>query len=151
MQVNLKKQLICFLFVASLLVTTQAHGQTSEIEALFRDVEAMSPGTEEVFEKADPILERLKQSSRENVESALPVIVHAANDPHVSVRRVAAMALLEIAWRLDRKALLAPQTDTIGGLLVDPDIPIRRVTCLIIINMHLDATSPLVSRMEDDL
>ena len=149
-QVNLKK-LSCLLFLASLLVTTQTHGQASEIEGLFHDVEGMTPGSDEVFAKADPILERLKQSSRENVEAALPIIVHAASDPHVSVRRVAATALLEIAWRPDRQALLAPQTATIASLLVDPDIPIRRVTCYVVMWLKLDASSPLVLRMEDDL
>ncbi|WP_047491212.1 hypothetical protein [Terriglobus sp. TAA 43] len=148
---NLKKQLIGFLFVASLLATTQAHGQTSEIEGLFHDVEAQSMGANEAFDEADPVLERLKQSSRENVEAALPVIVRAASSPHVSVRRVAATALMEITWRSDGRALLAPQTATIASLLVDPDFGIRGMTGYILMSLRPEATSPLVPRMEDYL
>lgn len=146
---NLKKQLVCLLFVGLSLLTPRAHAQASEIENLFHDVEGMTPGSDEVFAKADPILERLKQSSRENVAAALPVIVHAASDPHVSVRRVAAMALMEITSRSDSRALLASQTATIASLLVDPDIPIRRVTGYILMGLQLDASSPLVPSMEE--
>lgn len=149
-QVNLKK-LVCLLFLTSLLVNTPTHAQTSELETLFHDVEAMPPGAHEVMDKAEPILEGLKLSSRENVEAALLVIVHAASDSHVSVRRVAAMALMEITWRPDGRALLASQTATLSSMLVDPDIPIRRITGLILSGLHLDATSPIVPRMEDYL
>ena len=76
------------------------------------------------------------------------MIFKSANDPHVSVRRVAAMALYEITNRPEGQALLLPETATFGALLVDQDIPIRRVTILAVDNLRLDASSPLLPVLE---
>ena len=76
------------------------------------------------------------------------MILNSANDPHVSVRRVAAMALYEITNRPEGQALLLTQTATFGALLVDQDIPIRRVTILAVDNLRLDACSPLLPVLE---
>jgi hypothetical protein len=145
---KLKNKLIGIFMMLS-AASTRTHAQTNEIENLLRDFEARAaagaPGTQE---QAEPALERFELASKETVAGALPVILHAAADPHVSVRRVAAMALFEIATRPDGQALLSTETPTFTALLIDPDIPIRRVTGLAIANLRLNASSPLVPVLE---
>jgi hypothetical protein len=79
------------------------------------------------------------------------VILQATGNSHVSVRRVAAMALYQITTRPDGQTLLSTETATLAALLIDPDIPIRRVTGLALDNLHLDANSPLVPVLESYL
>ncbi|MCU1250943.1 MAG: hypothetical protein JWQ49_3972 [Edaphobacter sp.] len=104
----------------------------------------MDAGTPATFDKADPVLERLVRSNRENVVRSLPVIFQATSDPHVSVRRVAAMALYRITTRPDGQALLSAETATFAALLADTDIPIRRISILAIATLRPNASSPLV-------
>jgi HEAT repeat protein len=143
------KQVIGILLMMLTAAIPRAYAQTKEIENLFRDLEAGTaggkPGT---VDEAEPILERLAQASRESVAGALPVILHAASDPHLAVRRVAASALYEITTRPDGQALLSTETPTFTALLVDPDIPIRRITGMAIDNLRLNASSPLVPVLE---
>jgi hypothetical protein len=91
-----KKQVIGILLVMMTGAITQTYAQNNEIQNLFRDLEARpAGGTPGTVDEAEPILERLALVSRESVAGALPVILHAASDPHVSVRRVAASALYQ--------------------------------------------------------
>ncbi len=138
------KQALLNLFMVLTTIAPRAHGQTKEIINLFRDLETASTVTQETFDKADPVLAQLVQSSKENVVAALPLILHAASDPHLPVRRVAAMALYDITTRPDGQALLSKEVATFTALLADPDIPIRRVSSLAIYTLRLDTNSPLV-------
>jgi HEAT repeat protein len=146
-----KKQLLFLLLTVWMAATTRTYAQTGEVENLFHDLEAMDAGTQAVFDKADPVLERLVRSNRENVVQSLPVILRATSDPHLSVRRVAASALYQITTRPDGKTLLSAQTATFTALLTDPDIPIRRITGFAIANLQLDASSPLVPVLQSYL
>ena len=144
-----KQQAIGMLLVISVGVSTRTYAQTTEIENLFRDSETRAAaGTPGTVDEADSVLERFTQGTRENVARALPVILHAASDSHVSVRRLAGLALYGIANRPDGPALLSTETATFAALLIDPDIPIRRVTGLAIGNLHLNASSPLMPILE---
>lgn len=130
----------------------RTHAQSNEIENLLHAFEARAAaGTPGTGEEAEPVLERFAQASKESVAGALPVILHAASDPHVSVRRVAVMALYEITNRPEGRVLLSTETSTFTTLLIDPDIPIRRVTGLAIDNLRPDASSPLVPVLESYL
>ena len=146
-----KKQLLFLLLIVWMAAATQTYAQKSEVESLFHDLEAMDAGTPATFDKADPVLERLVRSNRENVLRALPVIIQATSDPHLSVRRVAAMALYRITTRPDGQALLSAETVTFSALLTDPDIPIRRITGFAIANLRPDANSPLVPVLQSYL
>ena len=129
-----KKQLIGISLMMLTTAITRASAQTNEIENLLHDFEARAAaGTPGTGEEAELALERFALASKESVAGALPVILNSANDPHVSVRRVAAMALYEITNRPEGQALLLTETATFGALLVDQDIPIRRVTILAVI------------------
>jgi hypothetical protein len=144
-----KKQLIGISLMMLTTAITRASAQTNEIENLLHDFEARAAaGTPGTGEEAEPALERFALASKESVAGALPVILNSANDPHVSVRRVAAMALYEITNRPEGQALLLTETATFGALLVDQDIPIRRVTILAVDNLRLDASSPLLPVLE---
>jgi HEAT repeat protein len=107
--------------------------------------EGGTPGTQE---EAEPALERFAQASKESIAGALPVILHAASDPHVSVRRVAAMALYEITTRPQGQALLSTENATFAMLLTDTDIPIRRISILAVDTLRPDANSPLIPVLE---
>jgi hypothetical protein len=146
-----QKGLPLLLLIACIAIATRTHAQKSEIGDLFHDLETMDAGTQAVFDKADPVLKRLVQSNEENVAHTLPVILQAASDPHLSVRRVAAMALYQIAGRSDGRTLLSTETTTFSELLVDPDIPIRRITGIALEGLRLDASSPLVPVLESYL
>lgn len=76
------------------------------------------------------------------------MILQAASDPHVSVRRIAALALYEITTRPDGKALLSAETATFTALLTDTEIPIRRISILAVDTLRLDAISPLLLVLE---
>jgi hypothetical protein len=147
-KMKFKKQVIGILLMILTAAITRAYAQTNEIENLFRDLEAKAaagiPGTDE----ADPVLERLARASRESVAGALPLILHEASNPHVSVRRIAALALYEITTRPDGQALLSTETATFTALLTDTDIPIRRISILAVDTLRLDANSPLVPVLE---
>jgi HEAT repeat len=144
-----KKQIISISLMMLTTAITRASAQTNEIENLLHDFEARAAaGTPGTGEEAEPALERFALASKESVAGALPVILNSANDPHVSVRRVAAMALYEITNRPEGQALLLTETATFGALLVDQDIPIRRVTILAVDNLRLDASSPLLPVLE---
>ena len=143
-----KKKAIGILLIMLMAAITRANAQTSEIENLFHDLEVMDAGTPATFDKADPVLERLVRSNRENVVRSLPVILQAARDTHLSVRRVAAMALYRITTRPDGQALLSAETATFKALLIDADIPIRRISILAVATLRPDANSPLVPVLE---
>jgi hypothetical protein len=143
-----KKHLFFLSLIMWMTAATQTYAQTTEVENLFHDLETMDAGTPATFDKADPVLERLVRSNRENVVRSLPVILHAASDPHLAVRRVAASALYEITTRPDGQALLSAQTATFTALLVDPDIPIRRISMLAVATLRPNASSPLMPVLE---
>ncbi|MDQ2833872.1 MAG: HEAT repeat domain-containing protein [Acidobacteriota bacterium] len=144
-----KKKAIGISLIMLVVAVTRADAQTSEISNLFRNLEARpvggKPGT---VDEAEPVLERLTLASRESVAGDLPAILHAANDPHVSVRRVAASALYEITTRSDGPGLLSTETATFDALLTDIDIPIRRITIMSIGTLRPNANSPLVPVLE---
>jgi hypothetical protein len=149
---NWKKQVIGIVLMLVTIAVARSFAQTSEMENLLHDFEARAAsGTPGTGEEAEPVLERFPQASKESVAAALPVVLNAANDPHVSVRRVAAMALWEITNRPEGQALLSTETTTFTALLVDPDIPIRRITGMALDNLRLDASSPLVPVLESYL
>ncbi len=128
---------------------TRSYAQTNEIEDLFRNFEARAAaGTPGTVDEAEPVLDRFTKGSRESVAGSLPLILHAASNPYVSVRRVAAMALWEITTRPDGQALLSTETATFTSLLTDVDIPIRRISIWAIDTLRLDASSPLVPALE---
>jgi HEAT repeat len=144
-----KKKAIGILLIMLTAAITHANAQTSEIENLFRNFEARAEaGTPGTVDEAEPVLDRFTQGSRESVAGALPMILHAASDPHLSVRRVAAMALYEITTRPDGRALLSTEIATFTSLLTDTDIPIRRISILAVHNLRLNASSPLVPVLE---
>lgn len=143
-----KKQLLFLLLIVWMAAATRTYAQTSEVENLFHDLEAMDTGTPATFDKADPVLERLVRSNKETVVRSLPVILQATSDPHVSVRRVAAMALYRITTRPDGQALLSAETATFAALLADPDIPIRRISMLAVATLQPNASSPLIPVLE---
>lgn len=133
----------------SVAAITPTYAQSREAEELFHDFEARAArGTPGTVDEAEPILERFATGSREAVVETLPLIVHAAADPHVSVRRIAALALYKITRRSDGQALLSSENTTLATLLVDPDIPIRRITILAVHNLRLNASSPLLPVLE---
>jgi HEAT repeat protein len=147
-----KRQIVGISLMMLTAVIPRSVAQTNEIENLLRDFEARAAaGTPGTGEEAEPVLERFAQAANESVAGSLPVILKAASDPHVSVRRVAAMALYEITNRPEGQALLSTETATFGALLVDPDIPIRRITGFALNNLRLDASSPLVPALESYL
>jgi hypothetical protein len=143
-----KKKAIGILLIMLTAAITRANAQTSEIEDLFRDLEVKAAGGITNTDEADPVLERFTKGSRESVAGALPLILHEASNPHVSVRRIAALALYEITTRSDGPALLSTETATFKALLTDTDIPIRRISILAVDTLRLDASSPLVTVLE---
>jgi hypothetical protein len=148
-KMKIKKQVIGIVFMTLATTSTRTYAQTNEIENLLRDYEARAAaGTPGTQEQAEPALERFELASKETVAEALPVILQAAGDPHVSVRRVAAMLLYEITNRPEGRALLSAETATFAALLVGPDIPIRKITGMAIANLRPDANSPLVPALE---
>ena len=124
---------------------TGAYAQDDQVINLFRDFEARAVGgTPGTGEEAFPILERLAQGSRQSVVGTLPVILQAATDSHVSVRRVAAFALYEITTRPDGPALLSEETATFAALLIDSDLVVRRVSGLAVGTLRPGSSSPFV-------
>lgn len=143
-----KRQLIG-VSLALVTVIAGSFAQTDEIGSLFNDFEAKAAaGTPRAVEEADPVLERLTQVSRESVTEVLPVILKETSNPHLSVRRLAASALYQITTRPDGQALLSTETATFKALLIDADIPIRRISILAVHNLRLNASSPLVPVLE---
>jgi hypothetical protein len=143
------KKVVGALFMILTAAVTRASAQTNEIENLLNDFEARAAGgTPGTGEEAEPVLERFAQASRKSVAGALPAILHATSDPHVSVRRVAAMALYVITTRPGGQALLSTETSTFTALLTDPDIPIRRISILAVATLRPDANSPFVPVLE---
>lgn len=139
------KQVIGILLMMSTVAIARMYGQTNEIQNLLRDFEARAAGgTPGTVQEAEPVLERFALASKESAAEALPVILHAARDPHVPIRRVAASALYEITNRPEGQALLSTENATFTALLTDTDIPIRRISILAVHNLRLDANSPLV-------
>jgi hypothetical protein len=144
-----KKQAIGILLMMLTVAITRSYAQTSEIEDLFRNFEARAAaGTPGTVDEAEPVLDRFTKGSRESVAGALPLILHSASNPHLSVRRVAAMALWEITTRPDGQALLSTETATFTALLADPDIPIRRISMLAVATLQPKASSPLIPVLE---
>jgi hypothetical protein len=148
----LKKQLIGVVLMMFAVVIDRSYAQTNEMENLFHNFEARAAaGTPGTVDEAEPVLDRLTKGSRESVAAALPLILHAASNPHLSVRRVAAMALWEITTRPDGQSLLSAETATFTALLTDSDIPIRRISILAVATLRPDASSPLVPVLENYL
>jgi hypothetical protein len=134
------------------LLIPWSFAQTDEMGNLFRDFEARdAEGTPRDVAEADPALEHLALASRESIVEVLPVILREASNPRRSVRRLAAMALYQITTRPDGQTLLSTETAILTALLIDGDIPIRRVTSLAINNLRIDANSPLVPALESYL
>lgn len=144
-----KKRIIGILLIT---LATRSFAQTNEMAGLFNDFEVRaSSGAPRDVAEADQELQRLTQVSRESITEVLPIILKETTNPHLSVRRLAASALYAITTRTDGQALLSAQTATFAALLVDPDIPIRRITGLAIDNLRPDASSPLVPVLESYL
>ena len=139
-----KNQAISILVVILAVAASQSFAQANDIETLFRDLEGTAAGTPDTFDRADPVFKQLVQSSRENVVAALPPIIQATSNPHLSIRRIAAMALYEITTRPDGQALLSSATPTFTALLVDPDMPIRRISVLAVATLRPNASAPIV-------
>ena len=140
------------IFVPTIILafaTVQAYSQSNEIIDLLHDfANKAAAGTPLSFDQADPVLDRLTKASAVTVKESLPTIFQNTASPYVSVRRLSAMALFSITLRPDGQALLSAHTDTFSATLIDSDIPIRRMTGLIIENLHLDHNSPLVPSLE---
>ena len=143
-----KKKAIGIFLIMLIITIIRANAQTREMQNLFRDLEKKAESEKTNTDEADPVLEQFVKSSRESVAGTLPLILHEASNPHVSVRGIAALALFEIATRPDGQALLSTETATFAALLVDTDIPIRRITGLALANLHLNDTSPLLTNLE---
>jgi hypothetical protein len=144
-----KKQIIGISLMVLATAVTRSFAQTNEMASLFSDFEARaSSGTPRDVAEADQALERLTQVSRESVNEVLPVILKETSNPHLSVRRLAASALYQIATRHDGQALLSTENATFTALLVDTDIPIRRITILSISTLRPNASSPFVPVLE---
>jgi hypothetical protein len=143
-----KKKAIGILLIMLTATITRANAQTSEIESLFHDLEVKAAAGITGTDEADSVLERFTKGSRESVAGALPLILHEASNPHVSVRRIAALALYQITTRPDGQVLLSAQTSTFTALLVDPDIPIRRISLLAVATLRPNASSPIVPFLE---
>ncbi len=125
-------------------VGARAQARGSEMENLFRDLEAKAANGITNTDEADQVLERFTKGSRDSVAGAMPLILYEASNPHVSVRRIAALTVFGISTRPDGQAFLSTETSTLAALLIDADTPIRRVTFLAIANLHLSASSPLL-------
>jgi hypothetical protein len=146
------KRIVCAVFFMLTLSIPRSFAQADEMGDLFRDFEARdAEGTPRDAAEADSALEHLAQASRESIVEVLPVILHEASNPRLSVRRLAATALYQITTRPDGQTLLSTETAIFTGLLIDGDIPIRRVTSLAINNLRIDANSPLVPALESYL
>jgi len=144
------------IFFGILLVITatynaRAQSNISEIQNLFRDLEAKAAEGITNTDEADQVLERFKKGNRDSVAGAMPLILYEASNPHVSIRRIAALTLFEVSTRPDGQELLSAETSTFTALLIDPDTPIRRVTCLAIVNLHLNASSSLLPVLREFL
>lgn len=138
-------RIVWVVFFMLTIPISRSFAQADEMGNLFRDFEARdAAGTPRDIAEADPALERLAQASTESIVEDLPLILHEASNSRLSVRRLAAMALYQLTTRPDGQTLLSTETATFAALLIDPDIPIRRVTGLALDNLHLDANSPLV-------
>ncbi len=146
-----KKKAIGILLIMLIITIIRANAQTREMQNLFRDLEekAQSAESEKTnTDEADPVLEQFVKNSGESIAGTLPLILHEANNPHVSVRRIAALALYEITTRPDGQALLSAKTATFTALLTDSDIPIRRISTLAVATLRPGAKSPLVPVLE---
>jgi hypothetical protein len=148
----LKRKTIYLLLVVLAVPIAKAYAQTVEIDTLLRQFEARAaagaPGT---TEEAEPALDRFESADKQTIAEALPQILGAASSPHVSVRRVAAMALYLITNRPEGRTLLATDYATFAALLGDADIPIRRIGILAIANLQPDANSPIVPVLKNYL
>ncbi|MEG9435267.1 hypothetical protein JAO29_03705 [Edaphobacter sp. HDX4] len=123
----------------------RTHAQTGEIENLFSDFEASAAaGKHRDVAEADPALQRIAQASSQRITEMLPVIIHETSSPQLSSRRLAAAVLYAITTRPDGQSLLSAETATFKALLVDPDIPIRRITMLAVYTLRPNASSPIV-------
>jgi len=146
-----KKKAIGILLIMLMAAITRANAQTREIQNLFGDLEEKTERAESEktnTDEADPVLEQFIKGSRESVVGTLPLILHETRNPHVSVRRIAALALYEITTRPDGQSLLSTETATFNALLTDTDIPIRRITILSIYTLRPNDSSPLVPVLE---
>jgi hypothetical protein len=151
-EVKSKKRIIGILLMTLTSVIARSFAQTDNMAGLFSDFEARaSSGTPRDVAEATPALEQLPKDTREGITEVLPVILNETTNPYLSVRRLAASALYQITTRPDGQELLSEQTATFTALLVDSDIPIRRITALALANLRPDASSPLVPTLESYL
>ncbi len=149
-----KKRIIGILFMMLTSAITRSYAQTNGMASLFSDFEARaSSGTPRDVAEATQELDRLTQVNRESATEVLPMILKETSNPHVSVRRLAASALYQIATRPDGQGLLSAHTATLSALLVDPDIPIRRITGYTVAGVlaRTDANSPLIPILQSYL
>ena len=144
------KTLVPIMLIA--FTSLSGYSQSNEINILLQDFETKATaGTPRSPEEAEPVLERVAEDKKEDVVQALPSVFSATTSPHVSVRRVAVSFLFAIVLRPDGYALLSEHTDIFAATLVDPDIPIRRMTGLIFQSLRLGPTSPLVANLREFL
>ena len=143
-----KKRAFFVLAVAFSLPIQWLRAQPGDIGILLREFEARAAaGTTPSYEEAEAAIEAFQQASRETVAATLPIILQETTSQYVAVRRVAAMALYLVTSRPEERELLSTETGTFGALLVDSDIPIRRVTGMALDALHLDDSSPLLPVM----
>ena len=143
------KQASGILLIMLASATTRTYAQASEVGSLFRDFEARAAaGTPGDGAETLPVLDKLVSASKESVTGDLPIILREASNPEVSVRRVAAFALWEITTRPDGRTLLSNENAMFAALLVDADLPVRRITGMAISDLSLEPNSPLVPVLE---
>lgn len=94
---------------------------------------------------ASPTLEQLGRMTYEDTTIALAQLLRFASDPVVLVRRFVGIGLYQTAKRPDSKDLLVAATPVIANLLVDADVPTRRITVLAIYSIRPSVSSPLTS------
>ena len=142
---NLKIGRIALSTLVLLATFGPVYAQSGELNSLLLDFKAKATtGAPRDVAEADAALDSLPKSSKESVTAVLPAVLEAASDPHVSVRRLAAMALWEISRRSDSQALLFGELSTLTALLVDNDTPVRRVSMLAVATLRPDANSQIM-------
>lgn len=151
-KMKIAKKTIGAFLLAFAIVTPRSFAQDDDIRKVFSDFAARAAdGKPRDVADADPALQRLSQLDRQGITEVLPVILQETSNRQLSVRRLAASALYQITTRPDGQGLLSTETPAFAALLVDPDIPIRRITGLAIANLRPDANSQLVPVLESYL
>ena len=130
--------------LSCILSSMCAVAQSGGVSKMFADLRAKAAADVKGTDNADPVLEGIPNDTKGNVLGELPVILNATTDSYVSVRRIAAMALWEVSRRSDGQVLLSGDTPTFTALLLDPDLPVRRVSMLAVATLRPNIDSPIM-------